>query len=464
MTQRLVVVGDSMLDIDIDGTATRLSPEAPVPVVDGDRVGRRPGGAGLAAVLAARHGAEVVLITAVGADDHGRMLRALLDEAGVEVMALPIDGATACKTRIRANGQSVMRLDQGAGRAGSFSLDDTARDIVRTADAVCVADYGRGVTADQGLRQLLTHVAARVPVVWDPHPRGTTPTAGATLVTPNEAEAQHFSRADGGGDSVSAHELRTRWQAGAVCVTLGERGALLATGEGATTHLRPTAPVTTRGDTCGAGDRFAIAVTSALASGVGTVAAVAAAVDAAANFVAAGAASAMSTFAALAPVGVPTGDGTHLAAVSDDIEAVAARLRQGGATLVATGGCFDLLHTGHVRLLQRARQLGSALVVLLNSDDSVRALKGPTRPVMPAPDRARVLSALACVDAVCIFDDLSPERALSRLRPDIWVKGGDYTLQELPEAEVVRAGGGDVVLLPTVPGYSSSNLIAAARS
>jgi rfaE bifunctional protein nucleotidyltransferase chain/domain len=191
---------------------------------------------------------------------------------------------------------------------------------------------------------------------------------------------------------------------------------------------------------------------------------VVAAVDAAANFVAAGAASAMSTVAALAPIGVPAGDGSDRAAVSDDVEAVAARLRRSGSILVATGGCFDLLHTGHVRLLQRARQLGSALVVLLNSDDSVRALKGPTRPVMPAQDRARVLSALACVDAVCIFDELSPERALRRLRPDIWVKGGDYTLHDLPEADVVRAGGGDVVLLPTVPGYSSSNLIAAARS
>lgn len=462
MTPRLVVIGDSILDVDIDGTATRLSPEAPVPVVDANRVGQRPGGAGLAAALAARHGAEVVLITAVGADDHGRTLRALLDGAGVRVMALPIDGATACKTRIRANGQSVMRLDQGAGRAGAFTLDESVRDIVRTADAVCVADYGRGVTADVGLRQLLAGTVADIPVVWDPHPRGAVPVSGATLVTPNESEAQHFSRS--AGDTASAHELRTRWQAGAVCVTLGGRGALLATGEGATTHLRPTAPVTARGDTCGAGDRFAIAATSALASGTDIVSAVAAAVDAAANFVAAGAATAMSTVVALAPFGTPAGGGGHLAAITDDMEAVAARLRQGGNTLVATGGCFDLLHTGHVRLLRRARQLGSALVVLLNSDDSVRALKGPTRPVMPAQDRARVLSALACVDAVCIFGELSPERALSRLRPDIWVKGGDYTLQELPEAEVVRAGGGDVVLLPTVPGYSSSNLIAAARS
>jgi len=153
-----------------------------------------------------------------------------------------------------------------------------------------------------------------------------------------------------------------------------------------------------------------------------------------------------------------------VASITDDLEGLAARLRRSGGTVVATGGCFDLLHTGHVRLLHRARELGSALVVLLNSDESVRTLKGPSRPVMPAVDRARVLAALGCVDAVCIFDEVSPEAALQRLRPDVWVKGGDYTEEQLPEAAVVRAHGGDVVILPTVPGYSSSNLIAAARS
>jgi rfaE bifunctional protein nucleotidyltransferase chain/domain len=150
--------------------------------------------------------------------------------------------------------------------------------------------------------------------------------------------------------------------------------------------------------------------------------------------------------------------------VNDDIDQVRDRLRRRGGTLVATGGCFDLLHTGHVRLLRQARELGDALVVLLNSDGSVRALKGPRRPVMAVEDRARVLSALGCVDAVVIFDELSPGHVLDRLRPNVWVKGGDYAEADLPEADVVRRHGGEIVLLPTVAGYSSSNLIAAARS
>jgi rfaE bifunctional protein nucleotidyltransferase chain/domain len=232
------------------------------------------------------------------------------------------------------------------------------------------------------------------------------------------------------------------------------------------THLEPTVRVPVRGDACGAGDRFAIAAVCALAEGADVLAAATHAVDAASRFVAAGGASAMSRVTELAARDI-VGGPDHVpgvASITDDLEGLAARLRRSGGTVVATGGCFDLLHTGHVRLLHRARELGSALVVLLNSDESVRTLKGPSRPVMPAVDRARVLAALGCVDAVCIFDEVSPEAALQRLRPDVWVKGGDYTEEQLPEAAVVRTHGGDVVILPTVPGYSSSNLIAAARS
>jgi rfaE bifunctional protein nucleotidyltransferase chain/domain/rfaE bifunctional protein kinase chain/domain len=464
MTRRLVVIGDSMLDIDIDGTATRLSPEAPVPVVDGEQLGQRPGGAGLAAALAARHGADVTLVTAIGDDEHGRTLRRLLAGGGVDVVALPVSGSTACKTRVRAGGQNVLRLDQGTGTAGTFTLPAAMTELVGSAHAVVAADYGKGVCADDGVRALLTGIAEQVPVIWDPHPRGCAPTPGAALVTPNESEAQHFSRATDPTGPASVEELRSRWSARAVCVTLGPRGAVLATGADSCTHLAPAQSVVARPDTCGAGDRFAVAAAMALADGADVTAAVAHAVDAATRFVAAGGAGSMSTVTALPHVltGTPTPPG--IAPITDDLAEVARQLRRSTGKLVATGGCFDLLHTGHVRLLHRARQLGGALVVLLNSDASVRALKGPTRPVMAAQDRARVLAALACVDAVCIFDELSPETALATLRPDIWVKGGDYTAADLPEADVVRANGGDVVLLPTVPGYSSSQLIAAARS
>ncbi|TFV58628.1 D-glycero-beta-D-manno-heptose 1-phosphate adenylyltransferase [Mycobacterium sp. PS03-16] len=462
MAEPLVIIGDSMLDVDVEGNATRLSPEAPVPVVDAERVWHRPGGAGLAAVLAARADRDVVLVTALADDADGRSLVTLLEDAGVRVVALPMTGSTVCKTRIRAGGQSMLRLDHGDGTAAGGDLPAEVRDVLDGARAVCVADYGRGVTAHPGVRALLTEVAERVPIVWDPHPRGAVPTPGCWLVTPNQSEAERFSER-GDSDAHSAERLRQRWRAHAVCVTLGAGGAVLASEAGSVHIPVPAAAGASHGrrDTCGAGDRFAVAATQAFGAGDDAAAAVSAAVEAASRFVATGGAVGVSQAVA---VDQTRPGAAQSGALTGSVTEVRDRLRRRGGTLVATGGCFDLLHTGHVRLLHQARQLGDALVVLLNSDDSVRSLKGPRRPVMAAEDRARVLAALACVDAVVIFDEHSPEEALERLRPDIWVKGGDYTENDLPEAGVVRRHGGEIVLLPTVAGYSSSNLIAAARS
>ncbi len=453
MTKPLVIVGDSMLDVDIEGSATRLSPEAPVPVVDADRVWQRPGGAGLAAVLAARIEPGVVLVTPMADDDEGRRLTELLSAAGITVVALPMAGTTVCKTRIRASGQSMLRLDHGDGILAAQDLPAEVGEVLSGARAICVADYGHGVSTHPGLRRLLEDVAKRVPLVWDPHPRGAEPVPGCWLVTPNQAEAQQDS----------AQELRRRWRARAVSVTLGGRGAAVSTDDGRVTDITVPASLaagSVRSDTCGAGDRFAVAATLALAEGRAAIQAVTEAVCAASRFVATGGAVGVST-----PGSIGANGGTsEFTAILGDVAEVRDRLRRRGGRLVATGGCFDLLHTGHVRLLHRARQLGDALVVLLNSDASVRALKGPSRPVMAQADRARVLCALACVDAVVIFDETSPEQKLEQLRPDVWVKGGDYAESDLPEAPVVRSHGGDIVLLPTIAGYSSSKLIAAMRS
>lgn len=443
-----------MLDIDIEGAATRLSPEAPVPVVDAERVWHRPGGAGLAALLAARVESEVVLVTALAEDAEGRELAELLGSAGITVMTLPLAGTTPCKTRIRASGQSMLRLDHGDGTVVGGAVPSEIAAVFERARAVCVADYGRGVASHAGTRRLLAQAAQRVPVVWDPHPRGADPVPGCHLVTPNQSEAQRHS----------AESLRSEWDAQAVCVTLGANGAMLATAVGGSVHVAvpATAGVSAgRTDTCGAGDRFAIAATLALADGNDIVTAVGAAVEAASRFVVTGGAVGVSSPARLGGHGSGT-DGSAI--ITSDAQEVGDRLRGRPGRLVATGGCFDLLHTGHVRLLHQARQLGDALVVLLNSDSSVRGLKGPSRPIVTADDRARVLAALGCVDAVVIFDEATPVEQLERLRPDVWVKGGDYVEADLVEASVVRRHGGEVVLLPTVAGYSSSKLIAAMRS
>src|SRR3954469_16905871 len=246
-----------MLDVDIEGTATRLSPEAPVPVADADRVWHRPGGAGLGAVLAARAGHDVALVTALSDDADGCALEELLREAGMDVLALPSSGNTVCKTRIRARGQSMLRLDHGDGTATGDVLPRRVPALFDKARAVCVADYGRGVAAHPEIRELLSRICERIPVVWDPHPRGATPTPGCWLVTPNQAEAQ----------DASAESLRDRWRARAVSVTMGSAGALLSTAAGSV-HV-PVPEVAGTGDPCGGGEPVAVAPAVGLREGSG---------------------------------------------------------------------------------------------------------------------------------------------------------------------------------------------------
>jgi D-beta-D-heptose 7-phosphate kinase / D-beta-D-heptose 1-phosphate adenosyltransferase len=319
------------------------------------------------------------------------------------------------------------------------------------------------VTALEGIRERLTARAREVPVVWDPHPRGTAPVAGCALVTPNAHEARALGSVDGTADQ--GRVLGQRWQAGAVAVTLGARGALLVQGD-LDIHVpldgpeeldaAGRAPHAGRLDTCGAGDAFAAAAAVALLEDATPHVAVRRAVATATAFVRAGAATAVSTE-------VPYATSSDRPEPADAF-ALVAQVRAAGGTVVATGGCFDLLHRGHVSLLTAARALGDALVVCLNSDASVRRTKGPDRPLVAQEDRARVLSALGCVDGVVVFDETTPVEVLARLRPDVWVKGSDYAGQDIPEAGVVEAAGGRVVLLPVVDGYSTTRLVDASRA
>jgi rfaE bifunctional protein nucleotidyltransferase chain/domain/rfaE bifunctional protein kinase chain/domain len=423
---RLLVVGDALLDRDLDGEVDRLCPEAPVPVVEDLSQSSRPGGAALAAALAARDGHDVTLVAALAQDPPARELRTLLEESGVELLDLGLDGATPEKVRVRCDGRLLIRLDHGGRRAGRVG---PARRLP-AADAVLVSDYGRGVA--DAMRRSLAREAGDAALVWDPHPHGRAPLARSSLATPNRAEAVRFS-----GRSEPMHaavQLRRRWQVDAVAVTVGGRGAILAEdGESVVVACDLVAD----GDPCGAGDRFASAAAGSLAGGAATPVAVAEAVERAAAFVAEGGAAA---------VGIGRND----------------RPAGGRPVVVATGGCFDLLHAGHVSMLQAARALGDRLVVLINSDESVRRLKGSDRPLVPQGDRAAVLRALGCVDDVVVFDEDTPARALERLRPDVWAKGGDYAADELPEAAVVRRHGGRIRILPYVEGRSTTMLLREA--
>ena len=456
MRRPLVIVGDALLDVDLEGHAGRLSPDAPVPVLD-DLIERaRPGAAGLAAALARADGGDLVLVTALGDDEPATRLRGLLH--GVDVVALTARGATLVKRRVRAGGQSLVRLDSGGPPGGVGPAPERAVDAVRGAGAVLVADYGRGTVAAEGVRDVLAAVAHDVPVVWDPHPRGSEPVPGARLVTPNEDEAAVLAARRGfeiEGPRHSLVSIRRRaealaraWQAHGVAVTLGARGALLSYGAG--TPVLVPAPDVRCVDPCGAGDRLAVSAALALGSGSVIADAIGEGVRRAAQFVAAG-----------GPAVIDGGGagGAWQGSASDGTDAPQGR---GALTVVATGGCFDLLHAGHVETLRAARALGDRLVVCLNSDASVRRLKGPGRPIVPEADRARVLLALECVDEVVLFDEDTPVEVLRRVRPAIWTKGGDYAGVDVPELAVLEEWNGQAVVLPYVEGRSTTALVEAA--
>jgi len=214
------------------------------------------------------------------------------------------------------------------------------------------------------------------------------------------------------------------------------------------------APATTGGDPCGAGDRFAATATGLLADGALPSEAVAGAVAAASGFVATGGAATIHL-----PASAPGADPPTLASPLDRALRLIDTVRAEGGTVVATGGCFDLLHAGHVATLRSARALGDCLVVCLNSDDSVRRLKGPGRPLVRLADRVAVLEALGCVDVVVPFDERTPEAVLQRLRPDMFAKRGDYALADLPEAELLATWGGQAVVLPYLEGRSTTQLM-----
>jgi D-beta-D-heptose 7-phosphate kinase / D-beta-D-heptose 1-phosphate adenosyltransferase len=437
---RLVVVGDVLLDVDTVGSVERLCPDAPAPVVEVGTERRRAGGAGLAAAFAAEDGCEVVLVCPLADDPAAAEVVRLLRPA-VTVLPLPSQGSTPVKHRVMAGDRGLVRIDSGSGAVPDGRVPPSVREAMERADGVLVSDYGRGTTSDSAVRNLLGEVAARRPVVWDPHPRGADPVAGSRVATPNAAEAAATSGLPGtdlAAVGAQADALVRRWSVGAVAITLGARGALLSHGDGVPA-LVPARPVHGP-DPCGAGDRFASRAAVRLAEGAVVSEALESAVEAATDFVAGGGPSSG---------GPPT---------ATTLEQVRAR----GGTVVATGGCFDLLHAGHIATLQAARQLGDWLVVCLNSDASVRRLKGAPRPLVPASDRARVLEALECVDAVVVFDEDTPAEAMRRIRPDVWVKGGDYAGVHLPEQEVLAEWGGQAVAVPYLDGRSSTRLVRAA--
>ncbi|MCM6772137.1 D-glycero-beta-D-manno-heptose 1-phosphate adenylyltransferase [Nocardia sp. CDC159] len=467
---RVVVLGDAVLDVWMWGRSQRLCREAPVPVVDIDRSVGVPGGAANTAANLAALGAQVRLVTLLGDDAAAEQLCERLREHGVDddhVLAAP-NRSTVIKRRVLAGDQLMIRFDEGEQPPPdplTHCLLDALADALIDADALIVCDYDGGLAT--ALRKHLTAHRSRLPLlVVDSHRPADWRPVRPDITTPNAAEAAAalgLALPSNGDERVALFDrerarLFEATGADTVAVTLDRDGALLLSGD-RPAHRTWARPVAERQST-GGGDTFVAAFTLALLAGLPETAAAELA-QAAADVVVHRPGTSVCSNADLRERLLGRGGDvlTH-----DELAAALAAHRRAGRRIVFTNGCFDVLHTGHIAYLNGAKRLGDVLVVAVNSDRGVRELKGPDRPVNSEHDRAAVLAALSCVDHVTIFDEPTPAELLRRVRPELYVKGGDYRPEMLSETEVVHAYGGEVQVLGYVAQRSTTALIERIRA
>ena len=466
---RVAVIGDVMLDGWWSGVTERFCREAPAPVVDVQRKQYAPGGAANTAMNLQALGARVRLGGLTGTDPSGRQLRRILSGAGVDLQALAAHplARTATKNRIIAGDQVLFRLDEGGGFPPEAEdlLTASIRALVDGADALVVCDYGSGLLHGRVRDALIALRGGRLTVV-DAHDAAGWAGLAPDIATPNAAEAALLLGTPdlaAAGDRAAAvrnaaPELLAAAGAGAAAVTLDRDGAVLVSADGGfhRTWARPAAEK----QASGAGDTFVACLTLARAAGLPLSTAADLAQNAADIVVRQSGTSVCST-ADLE---------RHLDSFADTALSEAGLLariageRADGKRIVLTNGCFDVLHRGHTRYLNQAKQLGDVLVVALNSDASARRLKGPGRPINPAHDRAGIIAALSCVDYVTVFETDTPIPLIRALRPDIYAKGGDYSAQMLAETPVVEECGGRVLILDYVADHSTTALVSRIRA
>ena len=459
---RILVIGDVMLDRFIDGSVSRISPEAPVPVLEKSRETQMPGGAANVAGNLASLGCDVRLVSVTGDDAQGRSVAALLG-ANMAIdfhQVIDRNRPTTTKTRFRADGQQVLRFDEETTNAVDAvtgkQLLDTFVAALDEADLVILSDYAKGTVPPSLIAEVISHARnAGKTVVVDPKLADFGAYAGASLLTPNLAELRKTGIvagdtleqiAAGASRLAAAHDME------AILVTLSARGMLLAGADGSWHH----APAQAREvfDVSGAGDTVIAMMAAALAGGIDRAAAMSLA-NIAASVVVAKSGTAIATPGEIidqAGAATPPLDWPHWAATCQT-------WRDAGQSIGFANGCFDLLHPGHMFLLQEAAAQCDRLIVGLNSDASVRRLKGDGRPAQPAERRAAAMIQLPFIDGVAIFDEDTPLELVIALQPDFIFKGGDYLPEDVVGAEIVKARGGEVRIIPTLGSHSSTSLI-----
>jgi D-beta-D-heptose 7-phosphate kinase / D-beta-D-heptose 1-phosphate adenosyltransferase len=468
---RVLVAGDLMLDRYILGDVDRISPEAPVPVLRHVQRYERPGGAANVAMNLAGLGCKAFLAGFWGSDAEQAELAKLVQAAGVDTLGV-VTGSqpTISKTRIVGRNQQLMRLDIDPTESPSVSelqqLTDRVVKLVPQMSAVILSDYDKG-TLSRELCEAVIRAArsAGIPILADPKTPDLSKYSGATTVCPNLGE---LALATG----IPAKDLDALLQAGQrqviehgfefITVTMSEKGIRVLRPE-STFHSAAVAREVS--DVSGAGDTVIATLTAGLAGGLDVEEAVELANIAAAIVV--GKRGTVPVHAEDIVAQLTQSSTTHAEEKLLDLERLKKRVaewRAVGETVVFTNGCFDILHVGHVTLLEQCRNFGSKLVVGMNTDASVCRLKGPTRPIVGERERARIMAALAATDAVVLFAEETPLELIRAIRPDVLVKGGDYTVQSVVGHEDVAGWGGRVEIVPTVEGFSTSNIVKKMSS
>lgn len=460
----ILVVGDLMLDRYWQGPTSRISPEAPVPVVHVRQTEDRPGGAANVALNLAALGAQVSLMGLVGNDEAAQALRQSLEREAIRCAFIAQPGcATTTKLRVLSRNQQLLRLDfeEPVGQFEPEGLLEPFRQALAGVDVVVLSDYAKGCLRDAATLIELARRSEK-PVVVDPKGTDFERYTGATVITPNmgEFEAVAGGSVDEAEFAQRAEALRKRLALGALLVTRSEKGMSLFR-EGFAplhhpTHAREVYDVT------GAGDTVIATLAAALAAGMGMAEAMQLANLAAGVVVGKLGTATVSISELYAAMGAHT---PLPRGVVDEpqLQGLLQRARASGERIVMTNGCFDILHAGHVAYLSQARALGDRLVVAVNSDESVRRLKGAERPVNGLLQRMAVLAGLESVDWVVAFEEDTPERLICQLLPDVLVKGGDYRPDEIAGGRCVRERGGEVQVLSFVDGCSTSAIIEAIR-
>ncbi|MBE9605005.1 D-glycero-beta-D-manno-heptose-7-phosphate kinase [Acetobacteraceae bacterium H6797] len=465
----VLVVGDAMLDRYVYGSVGRISPEAPVPVLTVEREVAMPGGAGNVVRNLTALGAAVAFISVVGDDQSGADLTGLVGgQPNVEPWLLVQGGrATTTKTRFIASGQQMLRADNEIARPIHPRLADRmvkiASDAVAATAVMVLSDYHKGVLSPEVTPRLIAAAqSAGRKVIVDPKGRDYAPYTGADLVTPNRRELQEATGLPIGTEeeiTVAAQALRQRFSFGAVLVTRSEDGMSLFTAD-SVHHLPAQAPEVF--DVSGAGDTVVAVVAAALASGQSLLTGARLA-NVAAGIVVGKVGTAVARdgdiLEALTPERGTLRKVMSRSAVVEQVE----RWRRRGWRVGFTNGCFDLLHPGHVHLIEQSRSWCDRLVVGLNSDASVKRLKGPARPIQSEAARAAVLASLGAVDLVSIFDEDTPIELIKLVKPDVLVKGADYRVDQVVGGDLVQEWGGQVKLAELLPGNSTTATVARIK-